>query len=97
MLPFGVVTPEALHGTTLEEHGCADARSVVQRETLDVEHNICSIHDNTVLEGNRKGGGGNRLLLQAANHEQSLRRALSFIASHGFGTRFLTEIQAERG
>lgn len=56
MLPFGVVAPEALHGTTLEEHGCANARSVVQGETLDVENNICGIHDNTVLERERRMG-----------------------------------------
>ncbi len=44
MLPFGVVAPEALHRTSFEEHRCADARSIVQREALNVENNICSIH-----------------------------------------------------
>jgi len=96
MLPFGIVAPEALHGTTLEEHGCANARSIVQRETLNVENDICGVHYVTAQEGDREGEGRNRLHLQAANREQSLRRASSFIASQWFGTRFLTEIQAER-
>ena len=74
MLPFGVVAPEALHGTTLEEHGCANARSIVQGETLDVENNICGIHYITVLEVNRKGEGRNCLLLHEASRKQSLRR-----------------------
>jgi hypothetical protein len=95
VLPFGVVAPEALHRTTFEEHGCANARSIVQRETLYVENNICSIHYDTVLEGDRKGEGRNPLLLHEASRNQNLRQAFFSIASQWFGTRFLTEIQAE--
>jgi len=34
---LGVVAPSAAHGASLEEHGGADTRAVVDRELLDVE------------------------------------------------------------
>jgi len=44
VLPFGIVAPEAAHGASFQEHGCADARSIVQGETLNVENNVSSVH-----------------------------------------------------
>ena len=35
---FGIVTPHARQGTSLEKHGGADARPVGGAETLDVEY-----------------------------------------------------------
>jgi hypothetical protein len=46
MLPFWIVTPEATHGTSFQEHSCADARAIVQGKALNVENNISSVHSN---------------------------------------------------
>jgi hypothetical protein len=48
MLPFWIVTPEATHGASFQEHGCADARTIVQGKTLNVENNVSSVHRSTV-------------------------------------------------
>ena len=48
VLPFGIVAPEAMHGASFEEHSCADARTIVQREALNVENNVSSVHCDTV-------------------------------------------------
>ena len=44
VLPFRIVAPEAAHGAALEEHGGADARSVVQGKALNVENNVSNVH-----------------------------------------------------
>ena len=51
MLPFWIVTPEATHGASFQEHGCADARTIVQGKALNIENNVSSVHCNTVREG----------------------------------------------
>ena len=51
VLPFRIVAPEAAHGTAFEEHGGADARTIVQGEALDVKNNVSSVHYDTVREG----------------------------------------------
>jgi len=38
-----IVTPEATQVTPLEKDGCADTRTIVDREALDVRHNT-SLH-----------------------------------------------------
>jgi hypothetical protein len=48
VLPFGIVAPEATHGASFEEHGCADARAIVQGEALNVENNVSTVHGDTV-------------------------------------------------
>ena len=47
-LSFGIVAPEAPHRAPLEEHSCADARTIVQGETLNVENNVSNVHCETV-------------------------------------------------
>ena len=44
VLPLGIVAPEAVHGASFQEHGCADARAIVQGEALYVENNVSSVH-----------------------------------------------------
>ncbi len=51
MLPFGVVAPETTHRASLEKHSGADAWSVVQGKTLDVENNSSCLHCDTVKGG----------------------------------------------
>ena len=51
MLPFWIMTPEATHGASFQEHGCADARTIVQGKALNIENNVSSVHCNTVREG----------------------------------------------
>ena len=48
VLPFRIVAPEAAHGASFEEHSCADARTIVQGEALNVENNVSSVHYDTV-------------------------------------------------
>jgi hypothetical protein len=48
VLAFGIVAPEATHGASFEEHSCADARTIVQGEALNVENNVSSVHCDTV-------------------------------------------------
>ena len=51
VLPFWIMTPEAMHGASFQEHGRADARTIVQGETLNVKNNVSSVHCSTVREG----------------------------------------------
>ena len=48
VLTFGIVAPEAIHGASLQEHGRAYARTVVQGEALNIKNNLSSVHDDTV-------------------------------------------------
>jgi hypothetical protein len=48
MLPFWIVTPEATHGAPFQEHGCTDARTIMQGKALNVEYNVSSVHCSTV-------------------------------------------------
>jgi hypothetical protein len=41
-LPFGIMTPNARHGTTFKKHGCADAEPVMYGEFFDVKDNARS-------------------------------------------------------
>jgi hypothetical protein len=46
---FRIVTPETLQWTALEEHGGANARTIMQGCTLDVEDQSASFHILKVL------------------------------------------------
>jgi hypothetical protein len=48
VLPFGIMAPETAHRASFEEHSCADARTIVQGETLNVKNNVSSVHCDTV-------------------------------------------------
>jgi hypothetical protein len=50
VLSLRIMAPEAAHGASLQKHSGADARAVVQGETLNVKNNVSSVHDNAVRE-----------------------------------------------